>query len=269
MRGPGCRASFGACVLHLSPQGRTVGGDFTDGDDLLPVQSDQGVQFLDGLQEGRRGGAVCLSVCHPGHKRVSVRVSASVRVRVGSDSSISTLTIRLPCTDPSVLSRRSGPLCATLVGKMIPEVLGRFFRPYGAEHMHAKPPAELSPRQTNLSGGVLGSADAAALTGQKKRAVGRTEPQQLPLHPSAEESPSAPPGDKRGHFSLFLPFREPTDGRSEAERGSDTHRATDVCTISSATSRPGACLAFLWGGVGGTAIYRLIIINRRAGLNIQ
>ena len=56
------------------------------------------------------------------------------------------LTILLPSTAPSVLSRRSGSVCATLLtGKMIPADLGRFFRPYGAEHMHAHPPPEPEP----------------------------------------------------------------------------------------------------------------------------
>lgn len=61
---------------------------------------------------------------------------------------ITALTILLPSTAPSVLSRRSGSVCATLTGKMIPADLGRFFRPYGAEHMHAHPPQE--PSQTQI-----------------------------------------------------------------------------------------------------------------------
>lgn len=154
-------------------------------------------------REGEGKPSVCLSVCHHGHKLVSVRVSASVRVRLGSDSSISRLTIRLPCTDPSVLSRRSGPLCATLVGKMIPEVLGRFFRPYGAEHMHAKPPAELSPRQTKLSGGVLGSADAAALTGPEEAC---SRPDGAPAPPSASQRRGVTFSSSRRQTGALVPL---------------------------------------------------------------
>lgn len=62
---------------------------------------------------------------------------------------VSALTILLPSTAPSALSRRSGSVCATLMGKMIPADLGRFFRPYGAEHMHAHPPPEPSQTQTD------------------------------------------------------------------------------------------------------------------------
>lgn len=61
---------------------------------------------------------------------------------------ISVPTILLSSTAPSVLSRRSVSVCAALPsGKMLPVDLGRFFRPYGAEHMHAHPPPEPSQTQ--------------------------------------------------------------------------------------------------------------------------
>lgn len=53
MRSPGHGASFGPCVVHLSPQRRTVGGDLADGDDLLPVQRYEGVEFLHSLKENK------------------------------------------------------------------------------------------------------------------------------------------------------------------------------------------------------------------------
>lgn len=74
------------------------------------------------------------SVCHTSD--TNTRVRGCVRVRTDC---ISTLTMRLPSTASSVLSRRSGPLSAALMGKMLPEDLGRLFRPCGAEHMHAQP----------------------------------------------------------------------------------------------------------------------------------
>lgn len=55
VRCPGHAAAFGACVVHLSPQSRTVGGDVPHGDDLLPVESDERVQLLDSLREGVGG----------------------------------------------------------------------------------------------------------------------------------------------------------------------------------------------------------------------
>ena len=42
-------APFGAGVVHLDPQGRTVAGDLPDRDDLLPVQRHQRVELLHGL----------------------------------------------------------------------------------------------------------------------------------------------------------------------------------------------------------------------------
>lgn len=53
MRSPGHGASFGPCVVHLSPQRRAVGGDLPDGDDLLPVQRYEGVEFLHSLKENK------------------------------------------------------------------------------------------------------------------------------------------------------------------------------------------------------------------------
>lgn len=54
---------------------------------------------------------------------------------------ICALTILLQSTAPSALSLRSGSVCAPLLmGKMLPADRGRFFRPYGAELMHAHPP---------------------------------------------------------------------------------------------------------------------------------
>lgn len=49
------------------------------------------------------------------------------------------LTILLPSAASSALSLRSGSVCATLLtGKMLPADRGRFLRPHGAEHMHAR-----------------------------------------------------------------------------------------------------------------------------------
>ena len=39
-------APFGARVVHLDPQGRTVAGYLPDRDDLLPVQRHQRVELL-------------------------------------------------------------------------------------------------------------------------------------------------------------------------------------------------------------------------------
>lgn len=59
--------------------------------------------------------------------------------------------ILLSSTAPSVLSRRSASVCAPLPrGKMLPVDLGRFFRPYGAEHMHAHPRPEPSQTQRGI-----------------------------------------------------------------------------------------------------------------------
>ncbi len=112
---------------------------------------------------------------------------------------------------------------------MIPADLGRFFRPYGAELMHAHPPPEPSQTQTHthththtqrererdtpsfLKAAVSSikkkktGSDAAGsrlrltrtsesprrsvpLFPEQERVAGRTDPQQLPLHPSREES---------------------------------------------------------------------------------
>lgn len=221
---PGHGASFGACVVHLSPQGRTVSRHFPDGDDLLPVQSDEGVKLLDRLQTREAEVSplsVCPFACLPVTHLMQTHSSPWLRDQPQFLPSVnfpSTLTIRLPSTSPSVLSRRSGPLCATLIGKMIPTDLGRFFRPYGAEHMHSPAP-EAGPTQTNPLLGSPGSDDGSVLTVKKNRAAGRTEHQQTRLHPSGEESPSAPPGGTQGGFSVFFPSRDPTHTRSKGERG--------------------------------------------------
>lgn len=86
-------------------------------------------------------------------------------------------------------------------------------------HACTAPHRSPGPTQTNPLLGSPGSDDGSVLTVKKNRAAGRTEHQQPRLHPSGEESPSAPPGGTQGGFSVFLPSRDPTHTRSKAERG--------------------------------------------------
>lgn len=111
-------------------------------------------------------------------------------------------------------------------GRSAPPWSERWFRrTLGAFSAHTvrntcihSPATEPGPTRTNPLLGSPGSEDGSVLTVNQNRAAGRTEHQQPRLHPSGEESPSAPPGGTQGGFSVFLPSRDPTDTRSDEPR---------------------------------------------------
>lgn len=137
VRCSGHEASFGPRVVHLRPQRRAVGGHLSDGNDLLPVQGHEGVEFLDSLGETKP--------CHCGSSTgtyVTVEHGSCLLppLLCANARAQWCLTILLPATSPSALSLRPCSACSLSLptGKMLPADLGRFFRPYGAAHMHAQ-----------------------------------------------------------------------------------------------------------------------------------
>lgn len=135
---------------------------------------------------------------------------------------------------------------------MIPADLGRLFRPYGAEHMHAQPTTRAQPdehRYSNLPFFFPPSFDSCSLDKKSIRSVGRCRrfgcafcapagpcrvipaeepcsgPDGPPAAPSASqprgESPSAPPEGREGGSSVFrrvLTCEEDSEGEPTAKQ---------------------------------------------------